>query len=233
VAPEPPRAVRGKDPGGLGTGSRPASTIGPASRRPVPLPDRADRHRGVSADYVSLGRPEDEAGLLSGTANYELKGHVRDSRRLGRSAPRVSITSPTKRPLRPRPLEEADLLGHGPDQFFPVHAVRPTGRFCLLPLLGPIRSWSWTEVPQLRHVDVLDAQGGFLKENSRTSPSFCMTATLPANEEGGPRRGVAGLQPVSGKHRPADLVEDSNYPRYQRRMGIDQEGARSLGTRRV
>ena len=122
-----------------GTGSR-LNWTGQAGGRASCSSTRRGRRRPRDSGITSRGHPEDDAGLLSGTADYELQDMFEtpdDSQ-----DPRKEPTTARSAPLRPRALEEADLFGHG-RPVLPVHAIRI--RPDLPPAaLGRNRCWSWT-----------------------------------------------------------------------------------------
>lgn len=199
----------------------------PASRVLFLYPTRATATEGFR-DYASWA-PEDEAGLLSGTANYELKGMFdnppdQNDERKGRKY---------------LPDERLFALGHWKrrifsataDQIFPFMQYA-YGPLCLLPLV----------VDSVVVVDEVHSFDGSMFETLRKFlrsfpdvPVLCMTATLSGGRQGD-LIGDCGLKPYAEK--PADLVLDAKHGRYHIEW-IDREGARSLvrgelaGRRRV
>ncbi len=166
-------------------------------------PTRATATEGFR-DYVSWA-PEDEAGLLSGTADYELQGmfetpdDTTDSRknREYRSDPRLYALGHWKK----------RIFSATADQFFPFMQYS-YGPICRLPLLVE----SVLVVDEVHSFDksMFSTLKRFLKEFP-TIPVLCMTATLPAE-----RRNdliACGLKPCP-ETLPDDLVIDAEYPRY-------------------
>jgi CRISPR-associated endonuclease/helicase Cas3 len=189
----------------------------PASRVLFLYPTRATATEGFR-DYVSLA-PEDDAGLLSGTAAYELKD---------------MFTVPDEATGRvPNYQSDARLfaLGHWKkrifsataDQFFPFMQYA-YGPLCLLPLLVE----SILVVDEVHSFDrsMFSTLKRFLREFPDV-PVLCMTATLSAErrkELVGPEG--CGLVDYS-KSNSASPEGDATKPRYHVEW-IDREGARSL-----
>ena len=140
----------------------------PASRVLFLYPTRATATEGFR-DYVSWA-PEDEAGLLSGTADYELHDmfetpddrHDRDYR----ADPRLYALGYWRK----------RIFSATADQFFPFLQY-VYGPLCLLPLLAE----SVLVVDEVHSFDksMFSTLKRFLKEFA-TVPVLCMTATLPA-----------------------------------------------------
>lgn len=176
----------------------------PASRVLFLYPTRATATEGFR-DYVSWA-PEDDAGLLSGTADYELQDMF--------TTPDDGDDPRWGRDFRPDPRLFA--LGHWKkrifsataDQFFPFMQYG-YGPLCLLPLLAE----SILVVDEIHSFDasMFSTLRRFLKEFPDV-PTLCMTATLP-----GKRREElvmeCNLRPYP-ETPPADLVRDSGHPRY-------------------
>lgn len=190
----------------------------PAARVLFLYPTRATATEGFR-DYVSWA-PEDDAGLLSGTADYELQD---------------MFDSPdgSDDPRQERNYRSSDsrlyALGHWKkrifsataDQFFPFMQYA-YGPLCLLPLLTE----SVLVVDEVHSFDksMFSTLKRFLTEFP-TLPVLCMTATLPIE-----RRNVlvndCKLTPYP-ETPPADLIDDSTYPRYHIEW-IDREQAEGL-----
>ena len=143
----------------------------PASRVLFFHPTRATATEGFR-DYVSLA-PEDDAGLLSGTAAYELRDMFT-----------VPDESPDPRPgLKYESDPRLFALGHWKkrifsataDQFFPFMQYA-YGPLCLLPLLVE----SIVVVDEVHSFDrsMFNTLKRFLREFPDV-PVLCMTATLP------------------------------------------------------
>jgi len=190
----------------------------PISRVLFLYPTRATATEGFR-DYVSWA-PEDEAGLLSGTAAYELDGMFEtpadpDDRRDGikyRADPRLySLGHWSKR-----------IFSATADQFFPFMQYG-YGPLCLLPLL--VESILVVDEVHSFDASMFNTLRRFLDEFPDV-PVLCMTATL--SDE---RRDVlvhrCGLRPYSEEETPPDGVADSDYPRYRVRW-IDREEAKWL-----
>ncbi|MGO9599274.1 MAG: CRISPR-associated helicase Cas3' [Isosphaeraceae bacterium] len=164
-------------------------------------PTRATATEGFR-DYVSWA-PEDEAGLLSGTADYELHGMFESPdddrhRRDYRADPRLFALGHWKK----------RIFSATADQFFPFLQYA-YGPLCLLPLLAE----SVLVVDEVHSFDksMFSTLKRFLKEFA-TVPVLCMTATLPAER----RRDLiedCGLVPFPDTP-PADLASIAKYPRY-------------------
>ncbi len=188
----------------------------PAARVLFLYPTRATATEGFR-DYVSWA-PEDEAGLLSGTADYELQdmfetpddtGDTRKGRNY-RSDPRLYALGHWKK----------RIFSATADQFFPFMQYG-YGPLCLLPLLVE----SVLIVDEVHSFDksMFSTLKRFLNE-FKDIPVLCMTATLPIE-----RRNdliECGLKPYP-ELPPADLVKDSGYPRYHIEW-IDRAGANEL-----
>jgi CRISPR-associated endonuclease/helicase Cas3 len=186
-----------------------------ASRVLFLYPTRATATEGFR-DYVSLA-PEDDAGLLSGTAAYELKD---------------MFTVPDESTGRARNYQaDARLFALGywkkrvfsatVDQFFPFMQYA-YGPLCLLPLLVE----SIVVVDEVHSFDrsMFSTLKRFLREFPDI-PVLCMTATLPAER----RKALVdecGLvdysESISGSPE-GDAIQN----RYQIEW-IDREGAKSL-----
>ena len=178
----------------------------PAGRVLFLYPTRATATEGFR-DYVSWA-PEAEAGLLSGTAAYELRDMFEnpaepasDSRK-GKSYgsdPRLfALGHWTKR-----------IFSATADQFFPFMQFA-YGPLCLLPVLADavlvvdeVHSYDGSMFSTLRR---------FLVEFP-SIPVLCMTATLPATRRDELVRDC-GLRPYP-ETPPPDLLEDTNHPRYR------------------
>jgi len=197
--------------------SRPADR--PLSRVLFLYPTRATATEGFR-DYVSWA-PEAEAGLLSGTAAYELEGMFETPADPGDRRDGIKY----------RPDLRLYSLGHWSkrifsataDQFFPFMQYG-YGPLCLLPLLVE----SILVVDEVHSFDgsMFNTLRRFLKEFPDV-PTLCMTATL--SEE---RRDVlvnrCGLNPCSAEEMlPDDEVADSDYPRYRIKW-VDRQEARWL-----
>ncbi len=175
----------------------------PAARVLFLYPTRATATEGFR-DYVSWA-PEDDAGLLSGTADYELQDLFK--------TPDDSEDSRQWRNYR----SERGLfaLGHWKkrifsataDQFFPFMQFQ-YGPICLLPLLAE----SILVVDEVHSFDesMFSTLRRFLREFPSV-PVLCMTATLPIE-----RRNELidhGLTPYP-ETIPADLEKDAIHERY-------------------
>ena len=108
------------------------------------------------------------------------------------------------------------------DQFFPFMQYA-YGPLCLLPLLAE----SVLVVDEVHSFDksMFSTLKRFLKEFPDV-PVLCMTATLPGERRRDLIEGC-GLTPFPEKP-PADLVEDSQYPRYQVRVARARDRAKTL-----
>ena len=172
-------------------------------------PTRATATEGFR-DYVSWA-PEDDAGLLSGTANYELKDMF--------TTLEMASDGRYNRDYR----AEANLfaIGHWKkrvfsataDQFFPFLTFN-YGPTCLLPLLAE----AVVVVDEVHSFDrsMFATLKRFLAEFP-TVPVLCMTATLPAGRKGDltdkAKLGPGVLTPYP-KSPPADLKAISETHRY-------------------
>ncbi len=187
----------------------------PLSRVLFLYPTRATATEGFR-DYVSWA-PEDEAGLLSGTADYELEEMFEtpedpDDRRQGlkyRADPRLySLCHWKKR-----------VFSATADQFFPFMQYG-YGPLCLLPLLVE----SVVVVDEVHSFDksMFNTLRRFLQEFPEV-PVLCMTATL--SDERRADLAGCGLVPYSEQETAAPGgVKDSAYPRYRIRW-VDREEA--------
>jgi CRISPR-associated endonuclease/helicase Cas3 len=189
----------------------------PASRVLFLYPTRATATEGFR-DYVSWA-PEDEAGLLSGTANYELQDMFATPEDSG--DPRKGLKYQSNERLFALGHWKKRIFSATADQFFPFMQYA-YGPLCLLPLLVD----SIVVVDEVHSFDksMFSTLKRFLKEFPDV-PVLCMTATLPAT------RREALVEECKLKAYPetppADLLEDSSYSRYHIEW-IDREGARSL-----
>jgi CRISPR-associated endonuclease/helicase Cas3 len=189
----------------------------PASRVLFLYPTRATATEGFR-DYVSLA-PEDDAGLLSGTATYEL---------------RDMFTVPDETTGRiPNYQSDARLfsLGHWKkrifsataDQFFPFMQYA-YGPICLLPLLVE----SIVVVDEVHSFDrsMFSTLKRFLREFPDV-PVLCMTATLPEErrkELVGPEGcGLVDYSESTSASPESDAVRERYHVEW-----IDREGAKSL-----
>jgi CRISPR-associated endonuclease/helicase Cas3 len=189
----------------------------PAARVLFLYPTRATATEGFR-DYVSWA-PEDDAGLLSGTANYELKDMFKTPDDSG--DPRKGLKYQSNERLFALGHWKKRIFSATADQFFPFMQYA-YGPLCLLPLLVD----SIVVVDEVHSFDksMFSTLKRFLKEFP-TVPVLCMTATLPQT-----RRDdlVEECKLKAYPETPsADLLADSEYPRYQVEW-IDREGARSL-----
>ncbi len=175
----------------------------PAARVLFLYPTRATATEGFR-DYVSWA-PEEDAGLLSGTADYELQdmfetpddtGDLRRGRDY-RSDPRLYALGHWKK----------RIFSATADQFFPFMQYQ-YGPICHLPLLAE----SILVVDEVHSFDesMFSTLRRFLKEFP-TVPVLCMTATLPAERRN--ELVACGLRPYP-ETTPPDLAEDAKYPRY-------------------
>lgn len=191
----------------------------PASRVLFLYPTRATATEGFR-DYVSWA-PEDDAGLLSGTAAYELQdmfatpddaADPRQGRSYQANARLFALGHWKKR-----------IFSATADQFFPFMQYA-YGPLCLLPLLVE----SIVVVDEVHSFDrsMFSTLRRFLKEFPEV-PVLCMTATLSPER----RRELVdadGCRLVAyPETRPPDLQDDATHPRYHVEW-IDREGARSL-----
>jgi CRISPR-associated endonuclease/helicase Cas3 len=175
----------------------------PAARVLFLYPTRATATEGFR-DYVSWA-PEDEAGLLSGTADYELQSmfETPDDRedprkdRDYRCDPRLYALGHWKK----------RIFSATADQFFPFMQYEYRA-VCHLPLLVE----SVLVVDEVHSFDksMFSTLKRFLKDFPNV-PVLCMTATLPPER----RNDLIDckLKPYP-ETPPADLVDDSTYPRY-------------------
>lgn len=187
----------------------------PASRVLFLYPTRATATEGFR-DYVSWA-PEDDAGLLSGTAAYELRDMFTDeSPERGRNyqsdARLFSLGHWKKR-----------IFSATADQFFPFMQYA-YGPLCLLPLLVE----SVVVVDEVHSFD--GSMFSTLKRFLRAFPDvpvLCMTATLPAER----RRELAGPEGCGlaeySESSSASPEGDATKARYHVEW-IDRDGARSL-----
>ena len=175
----------------------------PLSRVLFLYPTRATATEGFR-DYVSWA-PEDEAGLLSGTAAYELRDMFEtppdpaDFRKglKYRSDPRLFALGHWKK----------RIFSATADQFFPFMQYQ-YGPLCLLPLLAE----AVLVVDEVHSFDrsMFSTLKRFLKEFPEI-PVLCMTATLPEV-----RRNdlvACGLKPYP-ESAAAGPDDDASYPRY-------------------
>ncbi len=191
---------------------------GPIARVLFLYPTRATATEGFR-DYVSWA-PEDDAGLLSGTADYELQDMFADpvdpeDRRKGldyRLDPRLfALGSWSKR-----------IFSATADQFFPFMQYA-YGPLCLLPLLAE----SIIVVDEVHSFDesMFNTLRRFLKEFPKV-PVLAMTATLSDHRKSD--LAGCGLVACVGDDPPGDDgLADADRDRYQIRW-IDREEARWL-----
>ena len=192
----------------------------PISRVLFLYPTRATATEGFR-DYVSWA-PEDEAGLLSGTAAYELDGMFEtpddsNDRRKGleyQSSPRLySLGHWSKR-----------VFSATADQFFPFMQYG-YGPLCLLPLL--VESILVVDEVHSFDTSMFNTLRRFLKEFP-DAPVLCMTATL--SDERRADLVSCGLQPYWEDETPlGGAVVDSDHPRYRVKW-IDREEAKWLAS---
>ena len=189
----------------------------PAARVLFLYPTRATATEGFR-DYVSWA-PEDEGGLLSGTANYELQDMFSTPEDSG--DPRKGLNYQSNERLFALGHWKKRLFSATADQFFPFMQYA-YGPLCLLPLLVD----SIVVVDEVHSFDksMFSTLKRFLREFPDV-PVLCMTATLPATRRNDLVEDCK-LKPYPERP-PADFLEDSNYPRYQVEW-IDRVGARSL-----
>ena len=175
----------------------------PAARVLFLYPTRATATEGFR-DYVSW-RPEDDAGLLSGTADYELQDMF--------ETPDDSSDTRKGRDYRSDPRLYA--LGHWKkrifsataDQFFPFMQYQ-YGPICLLPLLAE----SILIVDEVHSFDesMFSTLRRFLREFPSV-PVLCMTATLPVER----RKELIDCELTPYPETiPVDLAENAKHPRY-------------------
>jgi CRISPR-associated endonuclease/helicase Cas3 len=180
-------------------------------------PTRATATEGFR-DYVSWA-PEDDAGFLTGTSEYELQGMFQNpqddddlrAQRNYSSDPRLfALSQWGKR-----------IFSATADQFLPFLQFQ-YGPLCLTPLMAEsiiiideVHSYDNKMFNTLRH---------FLKAHPSV-PVLCMTATLPLE-----RKQIlvdeCGLKPFP-EPIPHDLQLIADYPRYQVQW-IDRDQAKSL-----
>jgi CRISPR-associated endonuclease/helicase Cas3 len=175
----------------------------PAARVLFLYPTRATATEGFR-DYVSWA-PEDDAGLLSGTADYELQDMFEtpddsEDPRKGRdyrSDPRLYALGHWKK----------RIFSATADQFFPFMQYQ-YGPICMLPLLAE----SILVVDEVHSFDesMFSTLRRFLKEFP-TVPVLCMTATLPIERRN--ELTACGLTPYP-ETTPPDLADDAKYERY-------------------
>ena len=189
----------------------------PAARVLFLYPTRATATEGFR-DYVSWA-PGDDAGLLSGTADYELQDMFK--------TPDDPNDPRGGRDYRPDPRLYA--LGHWKkrivsataDQFFPFMQYG-YGPLCLLPMLAE----SVVVVDEVHSFDksMFSTLKRFLVEFP-TVPVLCMTATLGAE-----RRAELVEDCKLNPHPetlPPDAAEDAGHPRYHVEW-VDRDGATDL-----
>ena len=175
----------------------------PAARVLFLYPTRATATEGFR-DYVSWA-PEDDAGLLSGTANYELKDMFETPDDSG--DPRKGLKYQSNERLFALGHWKKRIFSATADQFFPFMQYA-YGPLCLLPLLVD----SIVVVDEVHSFDksMFSTLKRFLKEFPSV-PVLCMTATLPATR----REALVEeckLNPYP-ETPPADLLEDFEaYP---------------------
>lgn len=174
----------------------------PAARVLFLYPTRATATEGFR-DYVSWA-PEDDAGFLSGTADYELDGMfgTTEDERQGRDYrddPRLFALGHWRK----------RIFSATADQFFPFLQYA-YGSLCMLPVLvesivvvDEVHSFDASMYSTLKH---------FLNEFP-TVPVLCMTATLPKERRDDLER-LCGLTPFPRKM-PEDLAKVARHPRYE------------------
>lgn len=192
--------------------ARPADR--PISRVLFLYPTRATATEGFR-DYVSWA-PEEDAGLLSGTADYDLQDmfsnpdDARHGQRYGTDPRLYTLAYWKKR-----------IVSATADQFFPFLQYG-YGPLCLLPMLAE-------SVVVVDEVHIFDKKMfSTLKQFLRTFPdipTLCMTATLPAERacDLTERCGLTSYPKIP----PPDLVKISSYPRYQVEW-INRDEAKNL-----
>jgi CRISPR-associated endonuclease/helicase Cas3 len=191
---------------------------GTTSRVLFLYPTRATATEGFR-DYVSWA-PEDDAGLLSGTAAYELRDMftVPDEA----TDPRRGLTYQSDARLFSLGHWKKRIFSATADQFFPFMQYA-YGPLCLLPLLVE----SIVVVDEVHSFDssMFSTLKRFLREFPEV-PVLCMTATLPRErrkELVGP--GGCGLveYPESTSSPEVEATQDRYHVEW-----IDREGAKSL-----
>lgn len=191
----------------------------PAARVLFLYPTRATATEGFR-DYVSWA-PEDDAGLLSGTAAYELQDMFATPD--DPADPRQGRTYQANARLFALGHWKKRIFSATADQFFPFMQYA-YGPLCLLPLLVD----SVVVVDEVHSFDrsMFSTLRRFLKEFPEV-PVLCMTATLPA-ERRKELVDAEGCRLVAyPESMPPDLQADATHPRYHVEW-IDREGARSL-----
>ncbi|MGE3818121.1 MAG: CRISPR-associated helicase Cas3' [Isosphaeraceae bacterium] len=192
----------------------------PLSRALFLYPTRATATEGFR-DYVSWA-PEDEAGLLTGTSDYELQDMFsnpedsNDPRKGQKYQSNARLFAIRHWPRR--------VFSATADQFFPFMQYG-YGPLCLLPLLAE----SILVVDEVHSFDrsMFNTLCRFLKEFPEV-PVLCMTATL--SDERSNALIEYGLKPHTGQETPPDGgVTDSNYPRYRVKW-VDRVEARRLAS---
>ena len=182
-------------------------------------PTRATATEGFR-DYVSWA-PGDEAGLLSGTAGYDLQGLFGN--------PEESRDARSRTDYRPDPRLFAlgqwgkRVVSATADQFFPFMQYA-YGPLCMLPLLAE----SILVVDEVHSFDrsMFNTLRRFLHEFPSV-PVLCMTATLTAERRRDLIEGC-GLTPfIHEETSEAGECSDSEFERYQIRW-IDRDDARWL-----
>lgn len=189
----------------------------PASRVLFLYPTRATATEGFR-DYVSWA-PEDDAGLLSGTAAYELEDMFSGEE----ADPRRGLKYQSDARLFALGHWKKRVFSATADQFFPFMQYA-YGPLCLLPLLAE----AIVVVDEVHSFDrsMFNTLRRFLREFPAV-PVLCMTATLPAE-----RRKVlvapeeCGLADYSGSAS-ASPEADADRARYHVEW-IDRAGATSL-----
>lgn len=183
-------------------------------------PTRATATEGFR-DYVSWA-PDDEAGLLSGTAAFDLQGLFGN--------PQEAPDERAGKKFQPDPRLFAlgqwgkRVVSATADQFFPFMQY-VYGPLCMLPVLAE----SILVVDEVHSFDrsMFNTLRRFLQEFP-TVPVLCMTATLSAERRRDLTEGC-GLIPYvhhEGTPEPGE-VADSEYERYRIRW-VDRDDARWL-----
>ena len=181
-------------------------------------PTRATATEGFR-DYVSWA-PEDDAGLLSGTAAYELDGMFETP----------DDSNDPRKGLKYRPDPRLYALGHWTkrifsataDQFFPFMQYQ-YGPLCRLPLLVE----SVLVVDEVHSFDqsMFNTLRRFLGEFAEV-PVLCMTASLSEQRRDDLLK--CGLRPYTEEEViPSGEVADMDLPRY-RVEWIDRKGAEAV-----